>query len=66
MHRCPREEEKFLKPDGIFEVDCSGCGETVELFADDEKQKCHKCGLMLVNPRQQVTDRVGPGDSLES
>lgn len=54
MHRCPREEEKFMKPDGIFEVDCSGCGESIEFFADDEKQKCDKCGLVLVNPRQQA------------
>lgn len=56
MHRCPIEEEKFLKADGILEVECSSCGEDVEFFADDERQKCHKCGLVLANPRQQVAD----------
>ena len=56
MHRCPKEEEKLLKADGIFEVECSACGEDIEFFADDEKQKCPKCGLVIVNPRQQVAD----------
>jgi len=56
MHRCPKEEEKFLKADGIFEVKCLGCGEGVEFFADDDKKKCPKCGLVLANPRQQVAD----------
>ena len=56
MHRCPKEEEKLLKADGIFEVECSGCGEAVEFFADDEKKKCHKCGLVLVNPRPKAAD----------
>jgi len=56
MNRCPKEEEKLLKADGIFEVECSACGEDVEFFADDEKQTCHKCGLVIVNPRQQVAD----------
>lgn len=50
MHRCPKEEEKFLKPDGIYEVECSGCAEAVEFFADDAQQKCHKCGLVIANP----------------
>jgi hypothetical protein len=30
--------------------------ERLEFFADDEKQKCPKCGLVLTNPRQQVAD----------
>jgi len=56
MQRCPEEEEKFLNQDGIYEVDCSGCVEAVEFFAEDEKQKCRKCGLVLVNPKRQVAD----------
>jgi len=56
MHRCPKEEEKFLKPDGIFEVECSACGEEVEFFADDRKKKCPRCGVILSNPRQRVPD----------
>ncbi|MHC4119488.1 MAG: FmdB family zinc ribbon protein [Planctomycetota bacterium] len=56
MHRCPRDEEKFLKPDGIYDVECSGCGEAVEFFADDAKQKCHKCGLVLVNPGRWMAE----------
>ena len=54
MNSCPKQEENFLKPDGIFEIDCSACGEAVEFFADDENKKCHRCGVVLANPRQQV------------
>ena len=56
LHRCPREEENFLKPKGIYEVECSGCGETIEFFEDDQKRKCHKCGEILVNPRRKSAD----------
>lgn len=56
MHRCPKEEEKFLKADGIYEVECSACGDFVEFFADDQKQKCSKCGLEITNPRQKTAD----------
>ncbi len=56
MHRCPKQEEKFLKPGQIYDVECSGCGEPVEFFADDREQECRKCGRVLVNPRRQVVD----------
>lgn len=56
MHRCPKQEENFLKPNGIYEVECSACGEEVEFFADDEKKRCPKCGVVLDNPRQQTAD----------
>ena len=56
MHRCPREEEKLLKPEGIYEVECSGCGEAVEFFQDDQTKKCHRCGLVLANPRLQAAE----------
>jgi ribosomal protein S27E len=50
MHKCPRNEQRFWNSEGVFEVQCSGCGQTIEFFEDDEKQKCRKCGLMVVNP----------------
>ena len=53
MHRCPRQEHRFWESQGVFEVQCSACGETIEFFEDDEKQKCHKCGVVVVNPKQQ-------------
>jgi len=56
LHRCPREEEKFLKPQGIFEVECSGCGQAVEFFEDDQKRKCGTCGAILVNPRRRAVE----------
>ncbi len=53
IHRCPREEMGFLKPQDIFDVDCPGCGGSVEFFRDDDKQKCSKCGQVIVNPRNK-------------
>lgn len=50
MHKCPRQEQRF---EGVFEVECSACGETLEFFGDDEKQKCSKCGVVVVNPNRQ-------------
>ena len=50
MHKCPGQKQRF---EGVFEVECSACGETLEFFGDDEKQKCHKCGVVGVNPLQR-------------
>ena len=52
MNRCPREEQNLTKADQIFEVECKACGDEVEFFADDNKKKCPKCGLVLDNPNQ--------------
>jgi len=51
MLRCPGQDKRFWKPDDIFDVKCPGCGRTVEFFKDEPKQKCRKCGQMVVNPR---------------
>ena len=45
----------FLKPQDIFEVDCPGCGSSVEFFRDDDKQKCSKCGQVIANPKPAVS-----------
>jgi len=55
IHRCPREEMGFLKPQDIFEVDCPGCGRSIEFFRDDNKQKCSNCGQVIANPRPTVS-----------
>jgi putative nucleotidyltransferase with HDIG domain len=51
MVRCPGQDQRFWKPEDIFEVPCSGCGTAIEFFKDEPKLKCHGCGQMVVNPK---------------
>jgi putative nucleotidyltransferase with HDIG domain len=51
MFRCPGQDQRFWKPEDIFEVQCSGCGKTVEFFKDEPKLKCRSCGKAVVNPK---------------
>ena len=51
MLRCPGQDQRFWKPDDIFEVKCPGCGGTIEFFKDEPKLKCRKCGKMVINPK---------------
>jgi endogenous inhibitor of DNA gyrase (YacG/DUF329 family) len=51
MLKCPGQDQRFWKPEDIFEVKCPGCGKTVEFFKDEPKVKCRKCGQMVANPK---------------
>jgi HD superfamily phosphodiesterase len=51
MVRCPGQDQRFWKPEDIFEVQCPGCGGTVEFFKDEPKLKCRKCKQMVINPK---------------
>ena len=51
MVRCPGQDQRFWKPDDIFELKCPGCGTSVEFFKDEPKLKCRKCGRMVLNPK---------------
>jgi putative nucleotidyltransferase with HDIG domain len=51
MFRCPGQDQRFWKPEDIFEVQCPGCGKTIEFFKDEPKLKCRKCGQMVINPK---------------
>ena len=51
MFRCPGQDQRFWKPDDIFEIKCSKCGQSVEFFKDEPKLKCRKCGDLVVNPK---------------
>ncbi|MHC4557364.1 MAG: HD domain-containing protein [Planctomycetota bacterium] len=51
MVRCPGQDQRFWKPEDIFEVQCSGCSGAVEFFKDEPKLKCRNCGQMVVNPK---------------
>jgi HD superfamily phosphodiesterase len=51
MHKCPGQDQRFWKPEDIFEVQCTGCGHTIEFFKDEPKLKCRKCGQIVTNPK---------------
>ena len=51
MFRCPGQDQRFWKPQDIFEADCPQCGKAVEFFKDEPKLKCRNCGHAVVNPR---------------
>ena len=51
MVRCPGQDQRFWKPEDIFEVKCPGCGGSVEFFKDEPKLKCRKCGQLVANPK---------------
>lgn len=53
MHRCPRQEPRSWSPTDAIEVDCPGCGQTMEFFKDEQGRKCRKCGQNVVNPKYQ-------------
>jgi endogenous inhibitor of DNA gyrase (YacG/DUF329 family) len=51
MIRCPGQDQRFWKPQDIFEVPCPGCGRAVEFFRDEPTLKCPGCGRVVVNSR---------------
>jgi putative nucleotidyltransferase with HDIG domain len=51
MFRCPGQDQRFWKPEDIFEVNCPGCNNAVEFFKDEPKIKCRNCGRIVVNPK---------------
>jgi putative nucleotidyltransferase with HDIG domain len=51
MVKCPGQDQRFWKPEDIFEVPCTGCGQAIEFFKDEPKLKCRKCGHIVINPK---------------
>jgi hypothetical protein len=51
MIKCPGQDQRFWRPEDIFEVQCTGCGQSVEFFKDEPKLKCRNCGQVVANPK---------------
>ena len=51
MQTCPGQNRRFWTADDITELSCPACGATIELWKDDSKRKCPKCGTLVVNPK---------------
>ncbi|MFC1637057.1 hypothetical protein ACFL5Z_19730 [Planctomycetota bacterium] len=53
MNKCPRQEHRSWGVDDCIEVECSGCGQKMELFKDEESRKCRQCGQKVINPKKR-------------
>ena len=51
MVRCPGQDQRYWKPEDIFEVNCASCGKPVEFFKDEPQLKCRQCAHTVINPR---------------
>jgi len=51
MVRCPGQDQRYWKPQDIFEVRCTVCGRALEFFKDEPKLKCRNCGQVVPNPK---------------
>jgi len=51
MPRCPGQDQRFWKPDDIFETECPHCGVPIEFWKDEPSLKCPECSKLVVNPK---------------
>ncbi len=51
MLRCPGQDQRFWKPEDIFELKCANCGQPMEFFKDEPKLRCIRCKHVIVNPK---------------
>ncbi len=48
--RCPGQDARYWTGEVAFEVPCPECGAAVELFKDESRGRCRKCGHRFPNP----------------
>lgn len=51
MPRCPGQDQRFWKPEDIFEVECPACRKSVEFWKDEPQVKCPHCKQIIANPK---------------
>ena len=51
MVRCPGQDQRFWKPEDIFEVRCPSCKREIEFWKDEPYRECKKCKKIIRNPR---------------
>lgn len=49
--RCPGQDQRYWKPEDIFEVPCPFCGTEIEFWKDEALRTCPKCKAQMRNPR---------------
>ncbi len=51
MQQCPGQDQRFWKPEDVFELACPKCKTRIEFWKDDLKRKCPGCALLIANPK---------------
>jgi len=51
MPQCPGQDQRFWKPEDIFEITCPSCAKKVEFWRDDPRRCCPHCKSMILNPK---------------
>lgn len=54
MPKCPGQNQRFWKPDDIFEINCPDCGTPIEFWKDEPTVKCSNCKKPVVNPKFDI------------
>ncbi len=49
--RCPGQDTRSWTADMAFDVPCPRCAHPVEVFKDEPKARCRRCGHRFTNPR---------------
>ena len=55
MVRCPGQDQRFWKPNDIFEIKCPNCETSIEFWKDEPKLKCPKCREWVLNPKLDLS-----------
>jgi hypothetical protein len=49
--RCPGQDQRYWKPEDIFDVRCPYCGFEIEFWKDEPSHTCRGCEREVRNPR---------------
>lgn len=49
--RCPGQDQRYWKPEDVFQVACPGCGAEIEFWKDEPFHLCAQCRMVVRNPR---------------
>jgi HD superfamily phosphodiesterase len=49
--QCPGQDSRYWSGEDVFESKCPACGQPVEFFKDDSRQRCRSCGNQVFNPK---------------
>ena len=49
--RCPGQDQRYWKPEDIFDFPCPQCGGEVEFWKDEPVRVCPSCKREVFNPR---------------
>ena len=51
---CPGQDQRYWKPEDIFDVSCPHCGNQIEFWKDEAVRTCRQCSKPVPNPRMDL------------